>query len=120
MQRVRLQHLTEMQQAAQLGCDRRELLYPSDLIDRFRRCQLVADRADAAQALHEERHFPVRAALDEFLKTAELDDMEARFDDVVVIVDQQRDFAVPFDTRDRIDGNAAGCRRCGFVWLHSA
>ena len=42
------------------------------------RGQVVADRADAAQPLHEHRDLPVGAALDEPLEAAELDDVQAR------------------------------------------
>ena len=38
---------------------------------------MVRHRADAAQALHHHRHFPVWPALDEFLEAAELDDVQA-------------------------------------------
>ena len=119
MQRVRLQHLAEMQQAAKFGCSRSKLIHADDLVDRFRCRQLMADRADAAQALHKKRHFPERATLDEFLETAEFNDMKSRLDDVIVIVDQQCDLAVSFDARDWIDGDAAGGgRRGGFVRFH--
>jgi hypothetical protein len=36
----------------------------------------MADRADAAQALHHHRHLPVGPALDEDLEAAELDDVQ--------------------------------------------
>jgi len=106
MQRMRLQHLAKMQQAAQLFSRRGESLHTDQLIHRLGRRQLMADRTDAAQALHEERYLPVRAALDEFLETAKFDDVQARFMDMIFGIQHQRDFAVPLDARDGIDGNA--------------
>ena len=46
------------------------------------RGQVVADRADAAQPLDEDRDLPVGMALDEALEAAELDDVEARLGDL--------------------------------------
>src|SRR5450756_249180 len=100
MQRVRLQGLAEMQQAAQLFSRGRESLHANQLVHRLGCRELMADRADSAQALHDERHFPVGAALDEFLKAAELDDVEARLMDMIFIIQQQRDLAMPLDARD--------------------
>jgi hypothetical protein len=47
----------------------------------------MAHRADPAQALHHDRHFPVGAALDEFLEAAELDDMQPRLHHMIVVVE---------------------------------
>jgi hypothetical protein len=69
--------------------------------------QVVAHRADAAQALHHHRHFPVGAALDEFLEAAELDDVQPRLAHVAGLVEQQRDLAVALDARDGVDGDPA-------------
>ena len=106
MQRVRLQGLAEMQQAAQLFSRGRESLHANQLVHRLGCRQLMADRANPAQALHQERHFPVWTALNEFLEAAKLDDMEACLMDMIFIIQQQRDLAVPFNARDGIDGNA--------------
>ena len=100
MQCMRLQRLAEMQQTAQLGCCRRELLHADQLVHRFGRRELVADRADAAQPLHEERHFPIGASLDEFLEAAEFDDVETRFVNMILSIEHQRDLAVSPSTRE--------------------
>ena len=80
---------------------------PDDLVERLRRGQVVADRADPAQPLHHHRHFPVRPALDELLEGPELDDVQARLLHVVVLVHQQRHLAVSLDPRQRFDDDAA-------------
>ena len=78
-----------------------------DLVERLAGREVVADRADAAEALHHDRHFPVGPALDELLERAELDDVQARLLDVAVFVEQQRDLAVALDARQRFDHHAA-------------
>ena len=69
--------------------------------------QVVAHRADAAQALHHHRHFPVGAALDELLEAPELDDVQPRLFHVAGLVEQQGDLAVAFHPRDGVDGDPA-------------
>ena len=76
MQRMRLQGLAEMQQAAQLLGRRRKLLHADQLIHRLGRSQLMTDRADPAQALHEKRHFPVGPPLNEFFEACGIDDVK--------------------------------------------
>jgi len=66
---------------------------------------MVANRADAAQALHNYRQFPVGPALNEFFETAKLNDVQASLTDMVFLVHQQRHLAVPLDPTQRIDGN---------------
>jgi hypothetical protein len=88
------------------------------LIHCLGRRQLVADRTNSAQTLNEERHFPVGTPLNEFLKTAEFDDVETRFMDMIIRIEHQRDLAVPLDARDRIDGDASQAGSGIFVLLH--
>ena len=66
----------------------------------------MTDRADAAQALHHHRQFPVGPALDELLEAAEFDDVQAGLLDAVMVVLQQGDLAVPLDPGQGIDGDA--------------
>ncbi len=66
---------------------------------------MVADRADAAQALHHHRQLPVRAALDKFFKTAKLDDVQAGLLDFIIFIQQQRDFTVAFNAGNRVDSD---------------
>jgi hypothetical protein len=75
--------------------------------------QVVRHRADAAQALHHHRHFPVGPALDELLEAAELDDVQPHLLHAVVRVEQDRHLAMAFDPRQRVDGDAAQARRMG-------
>jgi hypothetical protein len=112
MQGVRLQDLAVVHQAAQLLGTRRQFLGADDVVERLGRRKVMRDRADAAQPLHHHRHFPIRAPLDELLETTEFDDVQANLLHLVVGVEQQRDLAVPFDARHRIDGHPA--QRAGF------
>ena len=109
MQRVRLQDLAVVHQPAQfLGGRRQPRCHRADdLVQRLGRGQVMRHRADAAQALHHHRHFPIRPALDEFFEAAEFDDVQAHLMHLVVLVEQDRDLAVAFDARDRVDGDAA-------------
>ena len=100
MQRVRLQDLAVVHQAAQLLGGRRQRLVAGDDVHRLGGGEMMADRADAAQPLHHDRNFPVRPALDEGLEAAELDDVQADLMDPVVLVEQDRDLAVAFDAGD--------------------
>ena len=106
MQRMRLQDLAVVHQAAQLLGSRREMARPDDHVERLGGRKVMADRTDAAQPLHHHRHFPVGSALDELLEAAELDDVQPDLVHMVVLVEQQRDLAVAFDARDRIDRDA--------------
>ena len=67
---------------------------------------MVTDEADSADALHQHRGLPERVALDEFLESAELDDMQLGVDDVVVVVELDGDLAVSLDAGDGIDDRA--------------
>jgi hypothetical protein len=106
MQRVRLQHLAVVHQAAQFLGSWRQLFGADDDIHRLRRGQMVRHRADAAQALHHDRHFPVRAPLNEFFKAPEFDDMQAHLMHLVVLIEQDGDLAVAFNPRNGVNGNA--------------
>jgi hypothetical protein len=70
---------------------------PTTGIERLGGGQMMAHRADAAQALHHHRHLPVGPALDEFFKAAEFDDMQSRFFYMAGFVEQQGDLAMTFD-----------------------
>ena len=76
VQRVRLHQLAIMQEAAQLLRRRRQRAEAGDKVHRLGRRDEVADRADAAEALHRDRNLPVWPAPDEDLEPAELDDVE--------------------------------------------
>ena len=107
VQRVGLQDLAVMHQAADLLRGGRERRGTDHLVERLAGGQVVAHRADAAQPLHHDRHFPVRTALDELLERTELDDVQPRLLHVIVLVHQQRDLAVALDARHGLDDDAA-------------
>jgi hypothetical protein len=66
----------------------------------------MAHGANAAEALHEDRHFPEGTAFDEALEAAELHHVEAGPLDPVVGVEQEGDLAVTFDSRHGLDDHA--------------
>jgi hypothetical protein len=107
VQGVGLQDLAGMHQAADLLGGRRQLLDAEHHVQRLGGGEVVRDRADAAQALHHDRHFPVGPALDEFFEAAEFDDVQAHLMHLVVVVEQDGDLAVALDPRHGIDGDAA-------------
>ena len=107
VQRVRLHDLAVVQQAAQLLGGRRQRAVAGDEVHRLGRGEEVADRADAAEPLHRDRHLPVRPALDEDLEAAKLDDVQPDLMDAVLVVEQDRHLAVALDAGDRLDGDAA-------------
>ena len=107
VQRMRLQHLAIVHQAAEFLGGRRQLFGADDDVERLRGGQVVRYRADAAQALDHDRHFPVWATLDEFLEAAELDDVQAHLMHLVLLVEQDGDLAVALDARHGIDRDAA-------------
>jgi hypothetical protein len=73
------------------------------MVHRLGRRQVVADRADAAQPLHQHRDLPERPALDEALEAAELHDVQPGLLHLLCLVEQDRDLAVSFDAGDRLD-----------------
>ena len=107
MQRVRLNDLAVVQQATQLLGGRRERPVAGDQVHRLGRRKQVAHRADAAEPLHGDRHFPVRPAFDENLEAAKLDNVEPHLMDPVLLVEQDGDLAVSLDARDRLDRDPA-------------
>ncbi len=112
MQGVRLEDLPVVHQSPHLQGRRRQLLAADDAIGRLRRGQVVAHRADAAQPLHEDRHLPEGPPLNEPLETSKLHDVEAGLDDLVRLVEENRDLSVPFDAGHRLDHDlVAGGKR---------
>ena len=107
VKRVRLQHLAVVHQPPQLCGRDGHLVDAGDEVHRLGRAEVVADRTDAAEALHDDRDFPVHPALDEALEPAELDDVEAGLFDLAGFVQPDRHLAVAFDAGDRLDRDAA-------------
>ena len=103
VQGVRLEHLPVVHQPAHLLGRRRQLVAADDEVHRLGRGQVVAHRADAAQPLHQDRHLPEGAALDEALEAAELDDVQAGLLHLALLVEQDGDLAVSLDAGHRLD-----------------
>ena len=113
MQRVRLHDLPIMHEAAHLVRARRRRGRADDMVERLGRGELVRDGADAAEALHHDRRLPIGPALHEFFEAAKFDDMQPRLLHLTRVVHEQRDLAMAFDARDRVDGDAAQLLRFG-------
>ena len=103
-QRVRLDHLGEIEHAAQLRGGVRN----PDRHDGFAglgRGDEMRDRADAADARHQAGHLIERPALGEPLEAAHLGDVEVRVLDLALAVELDGDFAVAFEAGNGIDGD---------------
>ena len=101
VQHVALHHLAVMHQPAHLLGGGRQHVDADDLVHRLGAGQVMADRADAAQALHDDRHLPVEPAADEALEAAELDDVQPGFIDLVVAIQVNGHLAVALDAGHR-------------------
>ena len=113
VQRVALHDLAVVHQAADAVGRLGHRPAADHAVQRLGRGQVVRDRADAAQALHHHRHLPVGPADDELLEAAELDDVQPHLLQALLLVQQQRDLAVAFHARDRVDHDAAQALRVG-------
>jgi hypothetical protein len=71
------------------------------------RRQVVADWADAADALRNLRHLEVRAPFAEFLQSAELVHMEEGLIDCALIIQMDCDTPMPLNARYRFNGYLA-------------
>jgi hypothetical protein len=107
MQRVRLDNLPIVEEAAQLLGGRCQGPEAGDDVHRLGRRQEVAHRADAAQALHRDRNFPVGPPTDEDFEAAKLDDMQPDLMNPILLVEEDRHLAVSLDPGDGLDGDAA-------------
>ena len=63
----------------------------------------MADRADAADALGDQRHLEEHPAFAELLEAAELVDVENRFLDLTLVIQMDCDLGVPFDQVIQMD-----------------
>jgi hypothetical protein len=106
VQGMRLVHLPVVHQAAHLFCRRRQVFAAHDAIHGLGRGQMVADRTDAAQTLHQHRHLPERTPLDEALEPAELDHVQAGLDDLLILVEQDDDLPVSLHAGDGLDDDS--------------
>src|SRR5271169_3556792 len=70
----------------------------------------MADRADAADARRDPRHFVERTAFGELLETTHLRHLEPRVTDLARVVQPDGDLGVAFDAAHRLDHNALHCR----------
>src|SRR3954471_21194262 len=103
VQRVRLQDLTKVHQAADPVSRRRNGLHPYYRVERLGRTQVMADRANTAEPLHHHRYLPVRASLHEALEAPKLHDVKTYLLHAPLIVEQDGDLAVPFDAGHGLD-----------------
>ena len=116
MQRVRLQDLAVVHETPHLFGRGRQPLGggADDDVHGLGGGQVMADRADPAQPLDEDRGLPVRPSLDEPLKTAELNNVKARLSDLAFIVQVDGDLAVAFDPCHGFDRDLSSHARSPF------
>ena len=110
VQGMGLVHLPVVHQPAHLLAGWRQLLGADNAVDRLGGAKVMADWADATEALHEDRQLPERAALNEALEATELDDMESGLFDTVVLVEKDGDLAVAFHPCERLDDDSSCIR----------
>src|SRR5689334_1558206 len=91
-----------MHDLAQLRCCWRHA-HAHDGFARLRRGDQMADRADAADARRDRRHFVIRPPFAELLEAADLRDMELRIGNLPIIVEMDGDLGMTLDARDRIN-----------------
>ena len=103
MQNMALHHLSVVHQPPHLFGGRRKLIDPADNVHRLGRCQMVTDRTNPAEPLHDDWDFPEKPAANKPLKAAELDNMQPRLVDIAVPVQVNRHLAVALDPRHRRD-----------------
>ena len=76
----------------------RQFVDAADDVHRFGGGEMVTDRADATEPLHDHRHLPQEASADEPLKAAEFNDVEPCLVDIAVAVEMDRHLSVALDT----------------------
>lgn len=86
--------------------DRRRRLYAVEHVQRLGSGHVVRLGADAADAVGDARHLFGRAADAELLEAAQFGDLEVGIGHVARFVEEDLDFAVPFQPGDGVDGNA--------------
>ena len=106
-QGVRLDHLRQVQHAAQLRSGVRDA-HRHDGLAGLGRGDEMRDRADAADARHEAGHLVKRPALREPLEAAYLGDVEVRVLNLALVVELNGDLAVAFEAGNGIDGDCLG------------
>jgi hypothetical protein len=103
-----LEDLAVMHEAAYLfrhRCQAVTVSGPDKHIHSLGRCQMMTDRADAAESLDQDRCLPKGATADKAFKAAKLDNMETAFRDLMVIIQVDGDLAVPFNPGDRFNSD---------------
>jgi hypothetical protein len=108
VQGVRLQKLAIVHEPAHLFRGRCQLVDTDHRVHGLRRRKVMAHRADPAEALNDDRDLPEHPASDEPFKPAKLDDMKTGFVDFASLIQADGDFAMAFDTRDRINHYLTG------------
>ena len=106
VKRVRLEDLAVVHEPPDALGGRWGGAHAHDPVHRLRGGEVVADGADPAEALHEDRHLPVGPALDEALEAPKLDDVQAHLLNPVVVVEEDGHLAVTLDTRHWLDDDA--------------
>ena len=108
VEHMRLEHLPVMHQAPDLFRGGRQLLHTGDQVHGLDRRQVMAHRADAAEALDQNGDLPVGPPLDEALEAAELHNVQPGLLHFLFFVEKDGDFPMPFHAGDGLDDDLSG------------
>jgi hypothetical protein len=116
MQGMGLEHLAVVHEPAHFLSRWREPFGPDpdDDVHGLGRGQVMADRANAAEPLDEDRGLPIGPALNEALEAAELDDVETGLGHFPGVIEKDGDLAVAFHPGDRFDRDLSRHSRSPF------
>ncbi|RWX43938.1 hypothetical protein H206_03330 [Candidatus Electrothrix aarhusensis] len=106
MEDMGLEDLAVMHEAAHFFSHRGQAVAvssPDKHIHSLGRSQMMTDRTDPAESLNQDWCLPEGATADKAFKAAKLDNMETAFRDLMVIVQVDGYFAVPFNPGDRFN-----------------
>ena len=100
MQGMRLEYLPVVQQSPQFVRDRRQVarVEPDDLVDGFGRRQVMAYRANATEALHQQWRLPVGVPLNKPLEPAEFNNVEKGVFNFILFIQVNGYFTMAFNS----------------------
>ena len=107
MKGMGLQGLSQMQEPSKLFRCGGQTVDTDQLVNGLGCRQMMADRANAAEPLDQNGDFPVGAALDETLESPKFNNVEPGLLYPVILIQEQRHFAVTLHPGDRINDHAA-------------
>jgi hypothetical protein len=107
MKGMGLKSLSQMQEPSKFFRCGGQAVDADQLVNGLGCRQMMADRANAAEPLDQNGDFPVGAALDETLESPKFDNVESGLLYPVILIQEERHFAVTLHPGDRINDHAA-------------